>query len=68
MTDIDFYGLLKLDILGVKNLDIIKKTMDLAGLGYDWYDSEDYSDQNVYNMLKEGNTCDIFQFSFLNFV
>lgn len=63
MTDIDFYGLLKLDILGVKNLDIIKKTMDLAGLGYDWYDSEDYSDQNVYNMLKEGNTCDIFQFS-----
>lgn len=66
MTDIDFYGLLKLDILGVKNLDIIKLTMDLAGLDYDWYDSEDYTDSKVYDDLRDGLTCDIFQFSKFN--
>ena len=36
-------------------------TMDLAGIGYDWYDSEDYSDASVYEMLRNGWTCDIFQ-------
>lgn len=63
MTDMDFYGLLKIDALGLKTLDVIKKTMDLTGLGYDWYDSEDYTDKDVYDMLRSGNTCDVFQFS-----
>lgn len=66
MTDIDFYGLLKLDILGVKNLDIIKLTMDLANISYDWYDSEDYTDSLIYDDLRNGQTCDIFQFSSFN--
>jgi DNA polymerase-3 subunit alpha len=35
--------------------------MDLAGLGYDWYDSEDYSDPEVYKMLRDGWTSDVFQ-------
>lgn len=37
--------------------------MDLAGIGYDWYDSEDYSDATVYDMLRAGDTTDIFQMS-----
>lgn len=63
MADLDFFGFLKIDVLGLKTLDVIKETMDLAGLGYDWYDSEDYSDAAVYDMLRAGETTDIFQMS-----
>lgn len=35
--------------------------MDLAHLNYDWYDSEDYTDPEVYRMLREGETTDVFQ-------
>jgi DNA polymerase-3 subunit alpha len=63
MSDLDFFGFLKIDVLGLKTLDVIKETMDLAGLGYDWYDSEDYSDPEVYEMLRAGETTDVFQMS-----
>ena len=63
MSDLDFFGFLKIDVLGLKTLDVIKEAMDLAGLGYDWYDSEDYSDAAVYDMLRAGETTDIFQMS-----
>ena len=63
MSDLDFFGFLKIDVLGLKTLDVIKETMDLAGLGYDWYDSEDYSDTEVYDMLRAGETTDVFQMS-----
>jgi len=63
MADLDFFGFLKIDVLGLKTLDVIKATMDLAGLGYDWYDSEDYSDPAVYDMLRAGETTDVFQMS-----
>ena len=61
MSDLDFFGFLKIDVLGLKTLDTIKYTMDLANLDYDWYDSEDYNDPEVYRMLREGNTTDVFQ-------
>ena len=63
MSDLDFFGFLKIDVLGLKTLDVIKKTMDLAGLDYDWYDSEDYNDPEVYDMLRAGETTDVFQMS-----
>ena len=63
MNDLDFFGFLKIDALGLKTLDVIKLSMELANLDYDWYDSEDYSDQNVYKMLRDGDTTDIFQLS-----
>ena len=63
MADLDFFGFLKIDVLGLKTLDVIKATMDLAGLGYDWYDSEDYSSPEVYDMLRAGETTDVFQMS-----
>ena len=63
MADLDFFGFLKIDVLGLKTLDVIKETMDLAGLGYDWYDSEDYNFPEVYDMLRAGETTDVFQMS-----
>lgn len=63
MADLDFWGWLKIDVLGLKTLDVIKETMDLAGLDYDWYDSEDYNDPAVYDMLRAGETTDVFQMS-----
>jgi len=63
MNDLDYFGFLKIDVLGLKTLDIIKYTMDLANLNYDWYDSEDYTDSDVYKMLRDGETCDVFQMS-----
>lgn len=61
MNDLEFYGFLKIDALGLSTLDVIKEAMDLAGLDYDWYDSEDYIDDGVYEMLRNGETTDVFQ-------
>lgn len=61
MHSVEFMKLLKVDALGLSTLDVIKETMDLAGLDYDWYDSEDYNDPKVYEMLRNGETTDIFQ-------
>lgn len=63
MSDLDFFGFLKIDVLGLKTLDVIQKAMQLSGLDYDWYDSEDFSDQNIYTMLRNGETTDVFQMS-----
>lgn len=61
MNDLEFYGFLKIDALGLSTLDVIQETMRLAGLDYDWYDSEDYNDTGVYAMLRNGETTDVFQ-------
>jgi DNA polymerase-3 subunit alpha len=61
MNDLEFFGFLKVDALGLSTLDVIKEAMDLAGLDYDWYDSEDYTDAAVYEMLRNGETTDVFQ-------
>ena len=63
MSDLDFFGFLKIDVLGLKTLDTIQYTMNLVNLGYDWYDSEDYGDIKVYEMLRNGDTTDVFQLS-----
>lgn len=61
MGNLEYFGFLKVDALGLSTLDVIKEAMDLAGLDYDWYDSEDYTDVSVYEMLRNGETTDIFQ-------
>lgn len=63
MHSIEFMKMLKVDALGLSTLDVIKETMDLACLDYDWYDSEDYDDPKVYEMLRNGETTDVFQMS-----
>ncbi len=61
MADLDFFGWLKIDVLGLKTLDVIKETMDLVGLPMSWYESEDFTDAAVYDMLRAGETTDVFQ-------
>lgn len=61
MDDLEYYSALKIDALGLTTLTMIQKTMDLVGLDYDWYDSEDFSDTKIYEMLRNGETTDIFQ-------
>ena len=61
MNDLGFFNALKIDVLGLNTLTQIKSCMDLAGLDYDWYDSEDFDDPKVYEMLRKGETTDVFQ-------
>ena len=61
MGDIDYVKLLKIDVLGLRNLSQIHDCMKMVGLSYDWYDSEDYDDPKVYEMLRRGETTDVFQ-------
>ena len=37
--------------------------MKLAGLPREWYDSEDFSDPKTYELIRTGNTVEIFQMS-----
>lgn len=61
MEVIDAMGLLKLDILGLKTLDIIAKALELAGLGQDVL-PRTYNDPKVYEVFQRGETLGIFQF------
>jgi DNA polymerase-3 subunit alpha len=61
MGDLDFFKALKIDALGLQTLTQLKLAMDLIGLDYDWYDSEDFDDEKVYEMLRKGETVDVFQ-------
>ena len=61
MKDLDFFKALKIDVLGLNTLTQLNDAMDLAGLDYDWYDSEDFSDTAVYDFMRSGNTTDMFQ-------
>lgn len=63
MNDLDFFGLLKLDCLGLNSLSQIHDALDLIGLPLSWLDEEDYSDKNVYEFLRKGFTNNIFQMS-----
>ena len=63
MKDLDFFKALKIDVLGLNTLTQISDAMKLTGLGYDWYDSEDYTDPLIYEYLRNGNTTDTFQMS-----
>lgn len=60
----DDIGLVKMDFLGLENLDIIDETLKIAGLT--WQDVDinhlNLSDKEVYdNIYKTGNTVSVFQ-------
>lgn len=63
-SDLEQLGLVKMDVLGIRNLSIIKNVID------DVYDKTgtkiklnniDLNDSNVMNLLKKGDTLGIFQ-------
>ena len=64
MTELEHLGLLKMDFLGLRNLTAIKDCLRLIkenrNIDLD-LDNIDMSDQNVYEMIGEGDTLGVFQ-------
>lgn len=64
MDDTDDLGLVKVDILGLKSLDVIYDTLEMIGKDYDYIspDKLDFTDINILNLFREGKTDGVFQF------
>ncbi len=64
MHGVEDLGLLKMDFLGLRNLDIISDTLDLIretrGVEVD-IDNVDLTDEATYQLLQEGRTVGVFQ-------
>jgi len=60
-TDIEAVGLLKIDFLGLRNLDVIDKAVRLIGGGLRMEDVP-LDDKKVYAMLARGEALGVFQF------
>jgi len=52
--------LLKLDILGLKNLSIINETIQKMGIDFD-YKNMPFTDEKTFNMISEAKTLGVFQ-------
>jgi DNA polymerase-3 subunit alpha len=61
MGDIEALGLLKMDFLGLRNLDVIDKTFELLGGKLD-NASIPLDDAKTYEMLARGESAGVFQF------
>ncbi|TMK33258.1 MAG: DNA polymerase III subunit alpha, partial [Actinobacteria bacterium] len=61
MGDIEALGLLKIDFLGLRNLDVLEKARELVGNGIDW-STLPLDDKKVYEMLAKGDATGVFQF------
>jgi DNA polymerase-3 subunit alpha len=65
MKDVEAGGLLKFDILGLKNLDVISESVKLIkknkGIDIDIHNI-DMNDPGIYKLLNDGHVSGIFQF------
>jgi DNA polymerase-3 subunit alpha len=61
--DIEAFGLVKFDFLGLETLNVIKKVLDMIGKDGDWLEEITASrdDDNIYEMLRNGESTGIFQ-------
>src|SRR5437870_4137696 len=59
--DVEALGLLKMDFLGLRNLDVLEKAKQLVGNGIDWAKLP-LDDKKVYDMLAKGDAVGVFQF------
>jgi DNA polymerase III subunit alpha len=59
--DVEALGLLKMDFLGLRNLDVLEKAKELVGNGIDWA-TLPLDDKKVYEMLARGESAGVFQF------
>ncbi len=59
--DVEALGLLKMDFLGLRNLDVLEKAKELVGNGIDWA-TLPLDDKKVYEMLARGESTGVFQF------
>src|SRR5213595_3179572 len=61
MWDVEALGLLKMDFLGLRNLDVIDKAVELVGDGTD-IAKIPLDDRKTYEMLARGDAAGVFQF------
>jgi DNA polymerase III subunit alpha len=61
MWDVEALGLLKMDFLGLRNLDVIEKAVELVGNGLD-ITKIPMDDRKTYEMLARGDAAGVFQF------
>src|SRR5690242_3318091 len=61
MSDVEALGLLKMDFLGLRNLDVIEKAVDLVGSGLE-IAQVPLDDKATYEMLARGEATGVFQF------
>src|SRR6266516_7432337 len=61
MWDVEALGLLKMDFLGLRNLDVIDKAVELIGNGLD-IAKIPMDDAKTYKMLARGEATGVFQF------
>ena len=59
MGDVEALGLLKMDFLGLRNLDVIDKAEALAGVDVT---KVPLDDATTYSMLAKGDSVGVFQF------
>src|SRR5438067_4321166 len=61
MGDVEALGLLKMDFLGLRNLDVLDKAEQLVGGGFD-VTKIPLDDRKTYEMLARGEATGVFQF------
>lgn len=64
MDDAGDLGLVKIDALGLKTVDVIYDTLDLIGKDYDYINPKklDFHDEKLLDLFRQGNTFSVFQF------
>ena len=65
MKSVEDLGLLKMDFLGLRNLTVIDKAVDIINKRHNQnidMSSLDLNDSNIFNLFASGNTVGIFQF------
>jgi len=60
-SGIESLGLLKMDLLGLKNLDVVQKCKELIRRNYNIEPQIDINDPAIYSLLREGKVAGLFQ-------
>lgn len=59
--DVETYGLVKFDFLGLETLNVIKKVLDAIGKTGEWLENIPMTDDSVYEMLRNQKSIGVFQ-------
>ncbi len=59
--DVETYGLVKFDFLGLETLNVVKKVLDAIGKTGEWLENIPMDDDSVYEMLRNQKSIGVFQ-------
>jgi len=59
--DVEAYGLVKFDFLGLETLNVVKKVLDAIGKNGEWLENIPMDDDSVYEMLRNQKSIGVFQ-------